>query len=335
MRINRGGNEVRANGDKDKNLTLLHHAALSGLAETGAFLIEHGFDVNATTTLGMTPLHSAVLGGHRELVDMLLENGSYRDARNKLGGTPLLYAALKDSVGPARALLKHGADVNLADNNGSTPLHVAAAEGSLRMVKLLLSAGANSGANDSKGKTPLDLATVRAAVVIRRHIAKLARSRKNLLGVSPMTPGCPDRITPAQRQAQIENRRIVEQTLHECGLQASGFLTNAQLELYCDVLQGKREMGYISKGWDDPGFRVGDLVTVPQSQIEAVKKHAQTLMRYCATRGVTATGERKDDGCMEFHMDSVIYTDGFNKKVLAQVLHYLNECNAKARELFA
>lgn len=59
-------------------------------------------------------------------------------------------------------------------------------------------------------------------------------------------------------------------------------------------------MGYISKGWDDPGFEVGDLLVVPGSQLEAVKNHAQTLMKYCATRGVTLTAERRDDGSMEF-----------------------------------
>jgi hypothetical protein len=137
----------------------------------------------------------------------------------------------------------------------------------------------------------------------------------------------------AQCQAHLTNRSLLEQALKECGLRASGFITSEDLELYFDVVKGKREMGYISKGWDDPGFRVGDVVVVPTSQIKAVRDHAQTLMKYCATRGVTVSGEKKD-GSMEFQMDSVIYSDGFNKKVFAQVLHCLAECREKATELF-
>ena len=36
---------------------------------------------------------------------------------------------------------------------------------------------------------------------------------------------------------------------------------------------------------------------------------------------------------VEVQMDSVIYSDGFNKKVFEQVLHELNACVEKANEL--
>ena len=138
----------------------------------------------------------------------------------------------------------------------------------------------------------------------------------------------------AQCQAHIENRMIVEHTLKECGLRPSGFNSNEHLELYYDIVQGKREIGYISKGWDDPGFRVGDVIEVSKWKIAALKEHAYTLLKYCATRGVVMTVEENDDDSVKLQMDSVVYSDGFNKKVFAQVLHYLNECTAKAQQLF-
>lgn len=140
--------------------------------------------------------------------------------------------------------------------------------------------------------------------------------------------------TLAQCQAHIENRTIVEQTLKECGLHPSGFNTNKHLELYYDIAQGKRKVGYISKGWDDPGFRIGDIVEVPKRKIASLREHAYSLLKYCATRGIVMTVEENDNDSVKLQMDSVIYSDGFNEKVFVQVLHYLTECVEKANEMF-
>jgi len=69
----------------------------------------------------------------------------------------------------------------------------------------------------------------------------------------------------SQCQAHITNRILVERTAKECGLRLSRFLTNKDLELYYDLKQGRHDVGYISKGWNDPGFRVGDLFYIPNN----------------------------------------------------------------------
>jgi len=138
----------------------------------------------------------------------------------------------------------------------------------------------------------------------------------------------------AQCQAHIENRMIVEQTIKECGLISSGFTANEHLELYYHIVQGKREVGYITKGWDDPGFRVGDIVEVTKWKIAGLKEHAYALLKYCATRGVVMTVEENDDDSVKLQMDSVIYSAGFNKKVFTQVLQHLMECVEKAHATF-
>ena len=68
---------------------------------------------------------------------------------------------------------------------------------------------------------------------------------------------------------QAENKKLVERTLDECGLRPDRFITNEELELYYDIAQFHRGMGYIAKGWDDPGFRVGDVVLVPSGKLDA------------------------------------------------------------------
>ena len=62
--------------------------------------------------------------------------------------------------------------------------------------------------------------------------------------------------------------------------------------------------------------------------------HAYTLLKYCATRGIVMTIKENDDDSVELQMDSVIYSDGFNKKVFIQVLRCLGECAEKANSLF-
>jgi hypothetical protein len=124
---------------------------------------------------------------------------------------------------------------------------------------------------------------------------------------------------------QIRNRRIVERTAKECGLRLDRFLSDEILELYYDLKRGRHDVGYISKGWKDPGFRIGDVVEMSKTSIQSFKEHVFPLLKFCAVRGVGITFEEKED-VVEIQMDSVIYPDGFNKKVFEQVLHYLNDC---------
>jgi hypothetical protein len=111
----------------------------------------------------------------------------------------------------------------------------------------------------------------------------------------------------------------------------SGFRANEHLELYYDLKQGRHDIEYISKGWDEPGFRVGEIVEVPKWNIADMKKHMYTLLEFCATRGVIVTIEEKEK-FIEMHLNSVIYLEGLNKQVLEQVLHYLQECVEKAHD---
>lgn len=136
----------------------------------------------------------------------------------------------------------------------------------------------------------------------------------------------------AQCQAQITNRLLIESIAKDCGLRPSNFLTDATLELYYDLKQGRGDVGYISKGWDDPGFRVGDILSIPKQNLPQLNDNIVELLKFCATRGVSVTIEDTRDG-VELHMDSVIYSDGFNGKVFEQVLGYLNVCIEKAEEL--
>ena len=57
-------------------------------------LLEHGADVNATTSSGMSSLHWAARNGHMELIELLLEQrGIRRNSKDSNDQTPMLGAA--------------------------------------------------------------------------------------------------------------------------------------------------------------------------------------------------------------------------------------------------
>ena len=138
----------------------------------------------------------------------------------------------------------------------------------------------------------------------------------------------------SQCTAYIRDRMLIEEIASECGLKHSKCKTNDALELYYDLKQGRNEVGYISKGWDDPGFRIGDVIRISKARLEAVKVHTHTLLQFCATRGVVLAIEPQDDS-IEYQMTVVIYSDGFNKEVFVQALRSLVECVDKAEELLS
>jgi ankyrin repeat protein len=123
----------------------LHLAAYFGQADTVAFLLDRGADIEARSTNellpGVTPLHSAAAGGHTDVALLLLDRG---------------------------------ADPNAAQPGGWTPLHQAAATGDLVLCKRLLKAGAKRTAMADDRSRPLDFA------IEKRHrdvVALLQRGR--------------------------------------------------------------------------------------------------------------------------------------------------------------
>ena len=138
----------------------------------------------------------------------------------------------------------------------------------------------------------------------------------------------------SQCEAHIRDRMMLETIVKECGLKMSRFIANDELELYYDLKRGRHDMGYISKGWEDPGFRIGDIIEIPKYKMDSFKANVYKILKFCATNGIAMTiAERKDTA--EIHMDGVIYSEGFNKDTFWKTLETLNECVKKAESLLA
>jgi hypothetical protein len=131
---------------------------------------------------------------------------------------------------------------------------------------------------------------------------------------------------------QAETRRVVESVAAEAGFALSNFMTNATLELYYEIRHGNRNVAYISKGWDDPGFRVGEVVDFQELQGVSFLWTGVELKRYCATNGIGITFEQRGE-TTGVQLDGVIYREGFNAAVLLKTVDALMACTAKLRAL--
>lgn len=104
--------------------TPLHLATHFGHTLVAEELLAHGADVcaRASNALATTPLLWAVMGQDIAAVTLLLDHGADVNATTTAGSTPLHKAAVLGNADLVRLLLAHGANVNATNSGGQTPL---------------------------------------------------------------------------------------------------------------------------------------------------------------------------------------------------------------------
>lgn len=142
----------------------LDWAAYEGHMGVLRVLIEHGMDVDSTSSKGYSALHRAAEHNQVEAIDLLVASGAdieaYTDENEELSlsVTPLLCSAIRWNVEALRRLLHHGADANSDDACG-TSLHRAVNRagnhGTAEIVDLLLRSGADETIENRHEETPV------------------------------------------------------------------------------------------------------------------------------------------------------------------------------------
>lgn len=150
-----------------------------------------------------------------------------------------------------------------------------------------------------------------------------------------MTSIEPSQVQFAERHwiAQDRNRALIKRIAQDCQLALSGFRANEHLEIYYDINRGEQELGFISKGWDDPGFRIGDLIILPITKIDDFKSNVNEILAYCATNGMVITTSIEQEGFV-IAIDGIIYCGGVNRLTLSAILITLRDCIEKVHSIF-
>ncbi len=121
----------------------------------------------------------------------------------------------------------------------------------------------------------------------------------------------------------------------QLALEISGFRSDEALALYWDVRRDGRDVGFIYKGWDDPGFGIGECVPVSADEMPVFMAQANTAVRLVATNGLALTTEPMPNGGCYLNMTAGVYSAGFNAGVMDAALDTIAECSATIRSMVA
>ena len=115
-----------------------------GQTDTVKLLLDYKGDANAIVEpgSGYTALMRAVLDGNTELAKALIEHGANVNATSSTGGTALVYSVGKGSLELTELLISNDANVNVQSRDGITPLAYAKEYQKDNIVALLREHGA-------------------------------------------------------------------------------------------------------------------------------------------------------------------------------------------------
>jgi hypothetical protein len=117
------------------------------------------------------------------------------------------------------------------------------------------------------------------------------------------------------------------------GIKLTGFICNDKLELYYNIEKEGNDIGFISKGWDDPGFRVGNLITIKLRDLDLFRKNSDKILNTYATQLVACGVRIIENQGLELDLTIPIYQCGLNESVLKNVLETLESTINKIRTL--
>lgn len=122
--------------------------------------------------------------------------------------------------------------------------------------------------------------------------------------------------------AQHKNISLVKDCAKKLNLKLRRFQANGILELYFDVLRGNKNICYLSKAWEDPGFRIGDIIMLDKN-IPNFKQQFYEIFNICSKNFVSmgiCKPRKNRINILELDLAIGIYKDGFNEKVLREAI---------------
>ncbi|KAF5563258.1 ankyrin protein [Fusarium napiforme] len=177
-------------------------------------LLEHGAEVDCSTTPGFTPLLRATRANNEDIVRLLLANGANQDPLYSLS-TPLLSAAVRGYDGIVKLLLDTGrVEIDRPDRFGRTALSHMAQHGNEGIVRMLLDMGANPnteaqatfiGAQFYNRRTPLSFAAEKGHAAI----VELLINKGATVGLGPTDEAKSTRLAPISYAARNGHEGVV------------------------------------------------------------------------------------------------------------------------------
>ena len=136
----------------------------------------------------------------------------------------------------------------------------------------------------------------------------------------------------SQCAAGLRDTDLVETVARTAGFVLSGYNADSALEFYYDVKQGERNVGYISKGWTDPGFRIGEFLNFNAEAIQKFRAGSDSILNLCSSQLVSC-GARFDHDGLVLDLTIPIYEGGFNAQTMKAAFDHVSKCADTIREI--
>jgi len=127
---------------------------------------------------------------------------------------------------------------------------------------------------------------------------------------------------------QRKNKKLLEDYARKLKLELKNFTSNDNLELYFDISRNGRDICYVYKGWDDPGFRVGEFVELDKVAPD-FKERFYEVFKICSGRLITTGLQKQKKELLSLALEIGIYKSGFNAKVLKEAIKDFTDTLAK------
>ena len=114
---------------------------------------------------------------------------------------------------------------------------------------------------------------------------------------------------------QIRSIALVKDCARKSKLKLKKFITDEQLEIYFDVYRRDKNLCFLAKGWDDPGFRVGEIIKLDKNNPD-FKRNFYRIFEVCSKDLISLGFFKQNKNYLWLNLGVGIYYDGFNEKVL-------------------
>lgn len=136
----------------------------------------------------------------------------------------------------------------------------------------------------------------------------------------------PLKETPGKRK----NIKLLEDCARKLKLELKSFNSNDNLELYFDIYRNSRDICYVYKGWDDPGFRIGELIELDKC-VPDFRERFYEIFRICSGRLIAIGLQKQGKESLSIALEIGIYKSGFNAKVFKEAIEDLEDALVKIR----
>ena len=129
------------------------------------------------------------------------------------------------------------------------------------------------------------------------------------------------------------NHRLLWHCAEKLGLELTRGTASAELQVYYDIQRNGGDWGYISRGWDEPGFRIGQVLDIHSDKLPEFRQHSERIIRNLATRGIAITIEPEQGATpFQIHLTLNLPDAGFNPNMLLDLLTNLFEVTQQIKK---